>query len=517
MPSTPRLNPRLRAVARGVGAATTGLIVLGLTGVVVGAATLSPPPEVTTVPPPEIDVGAGPLSLVCSGPPRLATDDGADIDYDDEFGSGGVELAAVAEAVVLGRDGREAPAATWSAIGADPIEVPATGDVRYLSQSDPSGPAVLRAEPDGTATALAAGASAARLDSGDLRGLTASECQAPSSSIWLVGGATELGSSARLTLTNPGDTPVAASVDIWGAAGQVSAGNPILVGPGAAESILLESLSLEPRMAVRVTADGGRLTAEIQDSALNGVVPAGTDVVTASADPGPDLTIGPVPLPEADPTAPEPSVVRLANPNESPTTATVSLLGADGEEVLAGTEDMILEAGSVVDVSLAGIPAGSWTVRVRADQPVTGAAMITRLGVAGELDPDQPVLDRAWVPARTAVDHGMLTLPGLGSVVDEAGVALTNPLDEPQTVTLRTVNAAGRTGDPVEIDLEAGTSTGVTDRIDLADAVAVEVSGTAVLATAALTAQAADGELLTMIPLTPDADEEQSVAVRLGP
>ncbi|WP_154795221.1 DUF5719 family protein [Occultella kanbiaonis] len=516
MTSTPRLNPRLRAVARGVGAATTGLLVLGLTGAVVGAATLAPPPEATTVPPPEISVGAAPLSMVCAGPPLLASDDGSDIDVDDEFGSGGADLVAVAEAVVLGRDG-EPPAATWSSVGGDPVEVPGTGDIRYLSQSDPSGPALLRAEPDGDSTALAAGASAARQDAGDLRGLAAAECQAPSSSIWLVGGATELGSSARLTLTNPGDTAVAASVDIWGAAGQVSADNPVLVGPGASESILLESLSLEPRIAVRVSADGGRLTAEIQDNALNGVVPAGTDLVTATADPGLDLTIGPVPLPETDASAAAPSVVRLANPNTEPTTVTVSLLGEDGEEVLAGTEGMILEPGAVTDVSLAGVPAGSWTVRVGADQPVTGAVMLTRLGEAGELDPDEPVLDRAWMPARTAVDHGLLAIPGLGSVVDDAGLAITNPLEEDQTVTLRPVDPAGQVGEPVEIDLGAGTTENVTDRLDLSNAVAVEVSGTAVLASVALSAEAADGQLLSMLPLTPDADEDQSVTVRLGP
>src|SRR5690625_6275739 len=53
------------------------------------------------------------------------------------------------------------------------------------------------------------------------------------------------------------------------------------------------------------------------------------------------------------------------------------------------------------------------------DEPVTGAVLLSRTGQAGELDPDQPVVDRAWVPATAPEQHGLLPLVGLGSRSEE--------------------------------------------------------------------------------------------------
>src|SRR5690606_426684 len=97
-----------------------------------------------------------------------------------------------------------------------------------LARSDADGggsdraPTLLRVAPS-DAAALAA-AQAQQLDGeGDLRGLAVTGCAEPTSSAWLVGGATTLGRTTLLLLANP--TPVEAEVEVemWGDAGPISA------------------------------------------------------------------------------------------------------------------------------------------------------------------------------------------------------------------------------------------------------------------------------------------------------
>src|SRR5699024_2888162 len=75
-------------------------------------------------------------------------------------------------------------------------------------------PGVLTIEPVGDRVGTGGGAVVARTDAGDLRGLAAATCVAPGAASWLVGGSTELGSTARLTLTNPGPVPVSVDVSV---------------------------------------------------------------------------------------------------------------------------------------------------------------------------------------------------------------------------------------------------------------------------------------------------------------
>lgn len=508
---------RLQRTTRGLLAALSALFVLTVTAGVLSVGLLWEAPAAEPVQAPAVDVGAGPLALVCSDTPRLITDDGGDdIDYDAEFGPSPEGVQARTDVLVLGRDGQAPGEAGYQVLDGQQEPLSSQGQVAYDSYPGAEAPGVLIADPSQGRSALGAGSALARADEGDLRGLSAAPCQTPSATAWLVGGSTELGSSARLTLTNPGQTPVSAEVAAWGETGPVENTASVLVPPGAARVVLLETLSLEERLAVRVTSDGGRLAAVIQDSALQGVVPAGTDMVSAAADPATQLHLGPLLVPGADEGA-EPATLRLVNPAEEEAEISVTVLGAEGAEVLSGAEEQVLEAGTVTDISLAGVPAGAVGLRVDSDVAVTGSVLLDRTGEAGELDPDQPVRDHAWIAAQDPANHGLLMLPGAGEQVDEAQIALTNPLPQDQTVQARTVSADGEVAEATEVQVPAEASVPLdTGEIDLADTVAIEVTGEAVLATATLTAQAADGELITVMPLTPDADIEQRVAVRLG-
>ncbi|EYR61783.1 hypothetical protein N866_16780, partial [Actinotalea ferrariae CF5-4] len=185
--------------------------------------------------------------------------------------------------------------------------------------------------------------------------------------------------SARLVLQNPGATAVTVGLDLWGPAGPVElAGAPeFLVPPGQERVVLLEGLAAEERrLVVRVTASGGLVTAHLQDSALRGVVPAGVDQVVPGAGPGTRQVLTGVLVPETAPGTVDTAQLRLLAPDES-TTASVALLGPDGPVALPGLAEVRLDAGAVLDVPLAGLPPGVWTVVVDAPSPVVAGALVT--------------------------------------------------------------------------------------------------------------------------------------------
>lgn len=505
-------NAWYRAPLRVLGAAVTGVGVLALSAAALGGGMLQSAPEAEEVAAPAVEVAAAPLTLVCPPAPAVPTGDGGDIDYDDQFGTGGGDAQVQTQVVVLGRNG---PADVVSAgeLGAEPEEVPASGTARVFSSTSPA-PVSVVAAPSAEASALVAGAGLARSDTGDLRGLAAASCVQPTSSAWLVGGQTEAGSSARLTLANPGQTPVNVTAQLWGDTGRLDQPVSVTIPADDTRQVLLEASSMEPRLAVHVSVDGGAVAASIQDTVLNGLVPAGTATVTPTQAPNTELLLGPVPVNDTSGTA----TLRLVNPGDDPATVDLDVLGAEGPAPLAGGQDLVLEAQTVVDVALDGIDAGYVSLAAHSDQPVTGGIVVAREGQPSELDPDQAVIDRAWMPATVPAEHGLLPVVGVGSLVDWAEVALTNPGTTAAQVSVRTIAADGTPGEASDVSVPAGATAmiGDQDTLGLADAVAVEITGDPVLASLTLAGHADNGNLVGVLPLTADADSQQSIRVRLS-
>src|SRR5699024_138502 len=115
--------------------------------------------------------------------------------------------------------------------------------------------------------------------------LASAACAVPASSVWLVGGSTAVGNSAQLTITNSGDSPARVHVRGWSGTGPETEPAPILLAAGESRVVLLEAAWLADRIAVHLQSEGGRITAALQDSRLDGITPAGLDFVTAAADP----------------------------------------------------------------------------------------------------------------------------------------------------------------------------------------------------------------------------------------
>ncbi|MBD7948898.1 DUF5719 family protein [Oerskovia rustica] len=463
-----RPHPLLRRVAT-IG---TGLVAVALTGAV---AAVGLPDDFGTVPGAAADVeqieaSTPERTLVCPAPVRLA--DSAQVG-DAQFGAAPVETATVLRAGVVGGGSTTgAPGETpvtltgLEALDAAPLE-PDDAGATVVSLADVSEGQALRVGAGMPVDTRVAAAVASTTTAGDLRGLAAASCATPDIDHWLVGGSTEVGSSAQLVLQNPGRTPATVRIEVWGPGGQVvlSGGGQYLVPPGEEVVTLVEAAAPEQRrLAVRVESTGGTVAAYLQHSTLAGLVPLGVDYVVPGAAPSLSTAVGFTSSGEAvdDALAPQ---VRLLAPGAEAGTATLTVYGADGRVRVRGGEQVELSPGVVTDQSLGGLPAGSYTVVVDATVPVVAGASEARAGDAVEDSPSGAVpVDRAWIasipvaaaatgdetPAgsRGTHDRGTVTLvPGTSSLVRVGAVPRERSDDSDPTGAFRgTLRAYGPDG-----------------------------------------------------------------------
>lgn len=358
-------------------------------------------------------------TLVCPGPVVLAGDGTGDAAFDP------TPVPTTTTQRVLAPSGTAGTGTSVTALAGGPLLLGLDAGTTAGALADVAGPTVVRAEPSGGRPAVVGAASASVTAQGDLRGLAAATCRQPSASVWLVGGSTEIGSSALLVVANPGRTPAEVSLALWGPTGALEAAgaSTFLVAPGEQRAVLLEGVAAEQRrIAVHVTAAGGLVTAHLQDSRLDGFTPAGTDLVTAGREPSRRQVVGGLVVPASDVEDPDTAVVRVLAPGEDRAAARLTVLGAEGPVPLPGAESLDLGPGEVTDVSLAGLPPGAYTVVVDADVPVLAGAMLTREGDPLELG-DVPTLERAWSAAAPGTDSGVVAVPpGVAGTVVLAAV-----------------------------------------------------------------------------------------------
>lgn len=497
---------RRSGVLRRIGLALSGLLVLALTVGIGLAATLAGPPSSSPTEVEPLSVGAGATTWLCAPAPTLPTAEaGEDVEYDPDLGTGGGAVATLADLTAIGAG--DTPTMTVGSLAEAGTDAGTAGTLATWSQPEITDPYVGVVEPFAEGVPLVGGVSVARADGGDLRGLSATACQQSVSSAVLVGGSTQLGASARLVLANPGETTASVSLSGWGATGPLPDIAPLVVPAGGVRTLLLETISLEPRLAIRLDVEGGRVVPTIQDSSLDGLIAAGTETVGAAADPTTDLTIAGAAISEAESAS---ALLRLVNPGLDAATVMVEMLGPDGAEVLPGAESSVIEPGTVADISLAGLPTGQYAVRVTSDVPVTGAVRMARTGTAGEDDPDTAPVDIAWLPASAPVDAGVLQLPT--DLVDTVLVTATNPAAVDAEVSVRAYDATGEVIQDETVSLAAGATT----RVEIPDAtLAVVLEGDGILASAVVAGEASDGTLISAYPITGDPYTEQSVAVRV--
>lgn len=394
------------------------------------------------------------------------------------------------------------------------------------SMSTAEGGILTLAPADGR-VANAVGAVTTLTKSGDLRGLTAAPCTQPSAMSWIVGGSIAAGSSAELRLVNPGVTPATAKVTLYGSIGRLSlpSNGEITVPAGGSSSLALETKgSQDPRIAVSVEADGGSVVPTLITESLDGETPAGTDVITPGAAPATDLVIpgveitepatqGEVPDAKTGADSSDTPAVRIVNPGAAPATVSVTMLGKDGARPLSGAQSVTIDAGSVFDIQLAGVPAGTYGVQVTSNTPVGAAVRMVRSGGEYPARSKALVHDQAWAQAALpgAADSGLLAVPRASSLSSAVTVANSG---ETTSVTLSSLDGSWKQ----DVKVAKGSSSVVevpakVSAVRLNAAGRKGSSGTShtpsgLAAATIVTAQAGGdlaGTLISTVPAQPDA------------
>lgn len=430
----------------------TGIVGLAAATATIAAVGLTPFPDVGPTPP-SVTITPAPADQVraCAGAVlRLGTEDGQNADVPQAIGVPSVRVGSVAATV------DRSPLAKTDA---------GTGGTS-------SAPEVLRVTPsDGAAVA---GAQSQVTDAIDFFGFAAASCAEPSSSIWLVGGATTVGRTTLITLTNP--TAVAATVKltILGEAGAISAPgmNGIDVPPGTQRVLSLAGFApglVSP--VVHVEARGGQVVAGLQQSIVRGLDAVGVDLIGAAADPSTELTIPGVRVLDAlavnravsltdwDDVVP---VIRIAVPGTDKAKVQVSVIPADPAvdgtsfvtEIDGGTVDeLALDSGADIDTGIA-LADGLYTVKIDSDQPVVAGVRVSTAIDAGDSTDDAPAQappsDLAWyAPAPTLTGDTLVTIaPG-----PDPQLAMVNPTEAEVQVVF-----AAQGGTDITLVIPAGGS-----------------------------------------------------------
>jgi hypothetical protein len=295
-----------------------------------------------------------------------------------------------------------------------------------------------------------------RIGSGDIAGLAAIACLAPRNEAWLVGGSTDIGSSARLVLANPTSVASDVTVTLYGPAGRVDQGMVVAIGPHSQSSYLLEGVVAGlSTLVAHVEATAAGVTAAIQDSRLDGFLPAGTEWVV----PNEALAVH-VEIPGVGPSEPEgfagASVVRLFAPEDA--IVSLTLVTPLGAEPWPAAKDLQLRAGQVVEIEVPATAVA--TVIVDASTPVLAAGYTTTGRAPDDALQGSALRDSAWVngQAHSPERSYSVIVPhyAVSAVVFSSTTATFRALDPTGTERLTFTVAAGQTTE-VPLGVPSGT------------------------------------------------------------
>ena len=253
---------------------------------------------------------------------------------------------------------------------------------------------------------MAAGVAAAQnwlVTSGDQRSLGGAACGQPGAEFWIVAGGGAPGRQERLLLTNPGGNAVTVDVTLHGAKGAVSSpnGKGIVVPAHGRTAFLLDSIDSElDNPVVHIVADGGVVSAVVNDLWLDGTRAGGSDDAVPTAAPSRDQVIPAVSVSGQ-------ATLRVAVPGGDEAVVQARVITAQGPRALPAGGVIRIEGGEVRDIDISALPPGTVGLQVRADVPIVAAAVVTRTS------PGKPG-DIAWTsstPPITGVAGMPLAVP----------------------------------------------------------------------------------------------------------
>lgn len=352
--------------------------------------------------------------------------------------------------------------------------------------------------------------------SGDYRSLAVTRCAEPVTEASFLGMSTDIGDSSVLVLHNPTERAATASVQLWTEDGPAAmeGRSQVVVAPGAEERVLLESVAAgQAAVGVDVSVLGSPLVMHVQTTEREGLTPGGAEILSPLPSAETELQ-----MPGVDVAGTSPTLV-LANPQGADTTATVEVLGAEGAIETAALEEIEIPAGTVLRTPLDGLPDGTYSVSVRAADPITAVTRSARNGADLPGDTIGAPVDFTLVaPAPALSSHGMSALP-----IQAGAGELTLVATADSAVTVVPIAADGSAGAPSDVTVNTGATTTLTAaqlQVDGGAAAALSVVPDVPGAVHASWMQRADdgagGVLLSSLPVLSDQGGGTPVVVRLG-
>jgi len=445
----PKAKRSGRDVAVVAGRTTAGVVVAAVAAGIAFASTLIVPPT-WSIAAPAIAVAptAAPQQLACPGGLlRLATDTGEGASTASPIGAPTTAWTADSELTVRG-------------VGTTNAGTAGTGSLAEIATVAPTVEGV-----------PAAAGLQAEVAAGGIAGLATTSCTGPASEQWLVAGATTLGRTSLLVLTNPSAVEASVDIELYGEDGVVSAAGlrGVRLAPDEQRVMPLNGFAVDlVAPVIRVVSTGGRVTAALQQSIQRSLATGGVDQVGAQQ-PSSSLVIPGVRVQAPAELAPLDTqpvdrddifpILRLFAPGAAEVVATVALIphGATLEDALAAREDaaaapgdahadhehdavaeasprafeLTLTPGLVTEYPIEQVAAGDYTVIVTAAQPLVGAVRTSTLSASQRID-------FAWAtPAAPLADHAVLALPTIGQARTPGTTATTpgatTPLPEAAT------------------------------------------------------------------------------------
>ncbi|WP_299541986.1 DUF5719 family protein [uncultured Streptomyces sp.] len=213
---------------------------------------------------------------------------------------------------------------------------------------------------------------------GGSRGLLGVGCTAPDTEFWFPGVSTAAKRQDYIHLTNPDDTAAVADVELFGPEGALATdvGDGITVPARSTVQLLVSTLTpaVAEHATAHVTTRSGRVGAAV-GVAEDG---AGTDWLTASADPAAELVMPGIPA--------DASSVQLVAyaPGEADADVTVQLLGKNAAFSPAGNATLHIKSGMTATADLKDVTRGEpgslrlTPVEKGRSTPVVAALRVTR-------------------------------------------------------------------------------------------------------------------------------------------
>jgi hypothetical protein len=534
---TPGKGLRKRGLPRAgmIGGILSAVALVAAGGGLVSAASLAPQsPASRHLEAPVASVPAGSSVGVCPGPARLL--EGTPVGTDPQFSPESATAKTSVSAAVLGSNAGAIPGSRLAPLKGTPlVEIAKGAAAPTASMPAPRTPvlvagvvtgqavddvSVLSADAQDNRQAAAGAVLDYAAEDGDLQGSAAAACQQPGNDLWLVGANTALGRSAVLNIANASSTPATVSLDLYGAEGQIQApgSRGLLVAPGSSRSIVLAGLaSGQERLGVRVRSTGGPVAAVIQQSLLRGLTPGGIDFITPGTAPSVQQVMSGLDI--QDPAglaaltakpgfADAGPALEIAVPGAADAVVEVKLYGRDGQKALPGGGVVTAKAGAVTEVSLAGVPAGTYTVAASSDVSFAATARFTR-GLKAE---DAADIGFSASSARLGSQH-IVAVPAngdrqlvFGAPGGKATVSYTPITEDGKIRTAITADVAGGTTVSVKVPADVGGS----------PLVGYVVSAAGDPAYGALLLGRDGRQDISAVAVAPEAAGQQQVPVTLG-